>query len=532
MGGLMGRTAVVCLICAATFGLSGVANASGAAASAAALPQKHIHAAKETRHAGQAQKNRSAAAARAARPGRHDGAKKVRFGGYAFKVPASWPVYRLGRDSTRCVRYDTNAVYLGTPGKNQQCPAHLVGQADTVSIAAPGAASRPGGPAVVLQSAAAGGAAARQRAVSVSATFGSHPGAVRRALRSLRYVRTGAPVTLRQSAPAPAAAPAPASAVRDSVLPPSAVPSSVVSPSVVPPTPASPSAADESTTGRSRPASPGVPSTSASAPPSGAPSEASPTTSPVPVPASPASPRPTPTASLTARTSVPMQGFDTCTAPSVDAMRAWRKSYSAVAIYIGGADMACGYGNLSASWVRTVRKMGWSLIPIYVGLQAPCNSFGQEIQPGHASSEGTSAADSAVLDAKSFGLGKGGPIYFDMEAYNSGSKSCRDSVLSFLDKWTRQLHARGYVSGVYSSAASGAEDLGTATSVYGRRLAKPDSLWFALWDNRANLIGTPYLLNSWWAPGRRIKQYEGSHWVKVDGVRLNVDSDWVQGAVY
>jgi hypothetical protein len=227
-----------------------------------------------------------------------------------------------------------------------------------------------------------------------------------------------------------------------------------------------------------------------------------------------------------------MQGFDTCTAPSLDAMQAWRKSYSAAAIYIGGADMACGYGNLSASWVHAVRKMGWSLIPIYVGLQAPCNSFGQEIQPGHAAPEGTAAADSAVLDAKSFGLGKGGPIYFDMEAYNSGSRTCRDSVLSFLDKWTRQLHARGYVSGVYSSAASGAEDLGTATSVYGRKLAKPDSLWFALWDDRANLIGTPYLLNSWWSPGRRIKQYAGSHWVKVDGVKLNIDSDWVQGAVY
>jgi Domain of unknown function (DUF1906) len=227
-----------------------------------------------------------------------------------------------------------------------------------------------------------------------------------------------------------------------------------------------------------------------------------------------------------------MQGFDTCTAPSVTAMRAWRKKYSAVAIYIGGADMACGYGNLSASWVHTVRKMGWSLIPIYVGLQAPCNSFGQEIQPGHAASEGTAAADSAVADAKSFGLGKGGPIYFDMEAYNNGSSACRDSVLSFLDKWTRQLRARGYVSGVYSSAASGAEDLGTATTVYGRKVAKPDSMWFALWDDRANLIGTPYLLNSWWAPGHRIKQFAGSHWVKVDGVRLNIDSDWVQGAVY
>jgi hypothetical protein len=212
-------------------------------------------------------------------------------------------------------------------------------------------------------------------------------------------------------------------------------------------------------------------------------------------------------------------------------MRAWRKSFSAAAIYIGGAEMACDYGNLSASWVKAVKAMGWSLIPLYVGLQAPCNSFSQEIQPGHAAAEGTSAAKAAVLDAKSFGLGTGTPIYFDMEAYNGGS-SCRSSVLSFLNQWTRKLHNLRYVSGVYSSAASGAEDLGNATSVYGHAMAKPDAMWFALWDKKANLLGMPYLLNSWWNPDRRIKQYEGSHSVKVNGVKLSIDSDWVQGPVY
>jgi hypothetical protein len=213
-------------------------------------------------------------------------------------------------------------------------------------------------------------------------------------------------------------------------------------------------------------------------------------------------------------------------------MRAWRKTYSAAAIYIGGQEMACDYGNLSASWVKSVRAMGWSLIPIYVGLQAPCNSFSQEINPAHAAPEGTTAATTAAADAKSLGLGRGGPVYFDMEAYNGGNTTCRNGVLSFLNEWTRQLHTLHYQSGVYSSAASGAQDLGSATTVYGRALAKPDSMWFALWDNKANTVGTPYLLNSWWNPDRRIKQYEGAHWVKAGGVKLDVDSDWVQGDVY
>jgi hypothetical protein len=39
-------------------------------------------------------------------------------------------------------------------------------------------------------------------------------------------------------------------------------------------------------------------------------------------------------------------------------------------------------------------------------------------------------------------------------------------------------------------------------------------------------------MSSWWTPNRRIKQYEGSHWQKVGGINLDIDSDWVQGPVY
>src|SRR5579875_1853278 len=83
--------------------------------------------------------------------------KTVRYDGYTFKVPSKWPVYRLGRDSTRCVRYDINAVYLGTPGDDQRCPAHLIGRADTVSVVPSGAAAASGVPGLRMQSAPAGG---------------------------------------------------------------------------------------------------------------------------------------------------------------------------------------------------------------------------------------------------------------------------------------------------------------------------------------------------------------------------------------
>ena len=75
--------------------------------------------------------------------GQPPGFKVVRFAGYTIRVPASWPVYRLDRDPSRCVRYDRHAVYLGQPGANQQCPAHLVGRTATISIQAAGSAPGP-----------------------------------------------------------------------------------------------------------------------------------------------------------------------------------------------------------------------------------------------------------------------------------------------------------------------------------------------------------------------------------------------------
>lgn len=106
------------------------------------------------------------------------------------------------------------------------------------------------------------------------------------------------------------------------------------------------------------------------------------------------------------------------------------------------------------------------------------------------------------------------------------------SPAALLDAWTRTLHAHGYSSGVYSSASSGAENLGWAHRVTGHAIAKPDSMWFGLWDNEQNVRGLPYLLRSWWQGPRRIKQYEGPHRRSLGGYPLDIDSDWVYGAVY
>ena len=165
--------------------------------------------------------------AQAGRPG----FKVVRYAGYTIRVPAGWPVYRLDRDPSRCVRYDRHAVYLGTPGANQQCPAHLVGRTATISIqaAGPGTAGSPGpgsGPAGPVNVGPAIGtvpqvgasvtrdtteqemrASLADPGVSVTGTYAGDTGGVLSILRSLRRAggaraaaRTTATTTARTTA--------------------------------------------------------------------------------------------------------------------------------------------------------------------------------------------------------------------------------------------------------------------------------------------------------------------------------------------
>ena len=104
-------------------------------------------------------------------------------------------------------------------------------------------------------------------------------------------------------------------------------------------------------------------------------------------------------------------------------------------------------------------------------------------------------------------------------------------MLTFLDAWTRQLRADGYVSGVYSSADAAIIDLQTTTAIGGHALAEPQAIWFALWDNASDLTGAPYMTSAVWPVASRSKQYAGNRVVKVGGISLDIDADWVASAV-
>jgi hypothetical protein len=323
--------------------------------------------------------------------------KVVRYQAYRLVVPAGWPVYRLGPQSTACVRFDRHAVYLGQPGSAQLCPAHAAGHTEAILVQPLGSPASRGadGPGAVLPAPSRKGATTGDGSsarlvdsaahVVVTATWNHDPALIQHAL-GLRSLSAAATAAMRQRPPAVRTA-TEARAV-----------------------------------------------TRAGAAVSGIPSQAGQIFTGL--------------------------GFDACTTPSPSQMTAWGASpYQAIGVYIGGANMACSQPNLTAAWVSQESLAGWHLIPIYVGLQAPSNSCGcAAISASQAAAQGTAAALDAITDAQAIGLGAGNPLYADMEGYNRTSANT-SAVLAFLAAWTAQLHASGYRSGVYSSADSGIVDL-------------------------------------------------------------------------
>ncbi len=112
--------------------------------------------------------------------GPESGLMPMAFGRYRFELPRSWPVIELSGHQHTCVRFDRRAVYVGTPGRDQSCPAGLVGTTQSLLIQR--------GPARAARSAVEDQAARQITAtgpgISVTATFGNDPRQIYRILRS------------------------------------------------------------------------------------------------------------------------------------------------------------------------------------------------------------------------------------------------------------------------------------------------------------------------------------------------------------
>lgn len=400
------------------------------------------------------------------RPAERTDTRTVTYRGYEVEIPASWRVVDLTENPEACVRYDRSTLYLGHASPNQNCPARLIGRRAALHLRPLDPKSVPpmtGSPIRVGEGAAPPAA--------VLPGVEADAGSIELAVEPAGLLVTGV------------------FGDRDAHVVSSALESARLTPSARPATLAAAQ--------RHHAVGPAV----------------------ADVPVQPGD-----------FTGV---GFDACAAPSADAMDAWwaDSPYRVLGVYTSGAQRACAQPNLTADWVSARTATGWKLMPIHVGRQAPegCTSrdFANRMSadPATAEQQGVAAADEAVAAVQGLGIPAGSAIYLDIEAYTRGG-DCTAAVLAHTSGWTNQLHAHGYLSGFYSSGASGIADL---NAVWGTdRYTLPDHLWFAWWNGNADVDGGPYLDDGKWANGQRIHQYVGENTETYGGVTINIDRNYLE----
>ncbi|ANN17891.1 hypothetical protein SD37_21070 [Amycolatopsis orientalis] len=222
------------------------------------------------------------------------------------------------------------------------------------------------------------------------------------------------------------------------------------------------------------------------------------------------------------------KGFEACAAPAQATMDAWRASpYRAVGIYSSGGLRACAQPHLTPAWVANQAAHGWRFILTDVGRQAPCTDYRLKMSsdPSVARQQGRDAAASAITANTALGFGAGSVIYSDIEGYSS-TAACKAGVLSYVSGWTEALHAKGWLSGVYTSAGSGIKDLASAYT--NTSYTRPDHIWFAWWNDKADADTGSYAPSTYWANHQRIHQYAGEVAETWGGVRISgIDRDYL-----
>jgi hypothetical protein len=181
--------------------------------------------------------------------------------------------------------------------------------------------------------------------------------------------------------------------------------------------------------------------------------------------------------------------------------------------------------------------MGWGIIPIWVGPQAPCIANASAywtIDNSDSYSTGAYQADLAIAQANALGF-TNGIIYYDMEGYTPDGGSCSSAVETFLESWTTELHAKGFQSGLYGGMSAFESDflnLGTE---------EPDAAWFALWNSNTTVWNLGTVPNSDWPNNQRIHQWNsesgGETWggttfnsIDQDIVDAPVEGNWTAAA--
>jgi hypothetical protein len=223
-----------------------------------------------------------------------------------------------------------------------------------------------------------------------------------------------------------------------------------------------------------------------------------------------------------------------CTAPSLAQLQAWAPAspYHAIGVSISGVNRICPEPFLTAGWVAGVTALGWRILPLDQGLQAPCSTLAEDRKmswdTAAALAQGRSAGAGSATAARALGMVAGSAVYTDMESYPQGT-ACQRAVLSYLSGWTQALHYRGFLAGVYSGNSTGTRHLSGV--YYSTRYTRPDAAWNAWYAAGRSLTGWPGIPGSRWPEHQRIRQYHIGRFETYGGVTLKVDDDNVDAPV-
>jgi photosystem II stability/assembly factor-like uncharacterized protein len=235
------------------------------------------------------------------------------------------------------------------------------------------------------------------------------------------------------------------------------------------------------------------------------------------------------------------QAFDKCEIATLAAFQDWftNSPYKVSNLYIGGISRSCGNSAMTGEYLAQVSAQGWRFIPTWVGYQASCSSYSNRIPTNttEAYNLGVSEANAALDKAISLGLtapdGTGTVIYYDLEAFDYNNTTCMNSAKSFINGWTKRMHDRGSLSGVYSRGF----ELTQLNSIAN----KIDVIWPANWycnasptcayNPNATVWNVTGLSNTLWPTHQRIRQYAGGHEETWGTTLLKIDSNVIDGVV-
>lgn len=233
------------------------------------------------------------------------------------------------------------------------------------------------------------------------------------------------------------------------------------------------------------------------------------------------------------------RGFDTCAAPTQNAMDTWWTSspYWTIGIYIGGSNRGCAQPNLTDAWITHTESghgpYWWGLVPLWVGRQMPlaCRNHPSNnyisLNTTTAYNQGHDEAVAAWAAANNLGMDMSyTPIVYDLEAYTANS-GCNAAARAFINGWVDYLQlSPPQKAGLYTS------DCGPNVDQFATIASPPDFIWFANWNNNKSTANAACLAANHWTGENRHKQYKGGHDETWGSKTIHVDNDCVYGPVY